>query len=151
MPDVATWMRRSTEMRNQTPQAQAMPRRLQSAPTRLPAIVPSGLRGTRSALPQRQAGGLVEIETKSRAGPRIVSVPAPLLNWLNEHQDHQNAERLVAADMWQHGDWTFAEPTGRPIDPRRDYQEWRNLLTAASVRPARLHDARHTAATMSWC
>jgi hypothetical protein len=42
----------------------------------------------------------------------------------------------------------FAQPTGRPVDPRADYQEWRDLLTAANVRPARLHDARHTAATM---
>jgi hypothetical protein len=42
----------------------------------------------------------------------------------------------------------FAQSTGKPIDPRRDYQEWRDLLTAAAVRPARLHDARHTAATM---
>lgn len=53
-----------------------------------------------------------------------------------------------AGDVWQDGGWIFAELTGRPIDPRRDYQEWRDLLIAAHVRPARLHDARHTAATM---
>lgn len=51
-------------------------------------------------------------------------------------------------EMWEEGDWMFAQPTGRPLDPRRDYQEWRDMLTASSVRPARLHDARHTAATM---
>lgn len=42
----------------------------------------------------------------------------------------------------------FAQPTGKPIDPRADYREWRELLDAAEVRAARLHDARHTAATM---
>jgi hypothetical protein len=46
------------------------------------------------------------------------------------------------------GGWMFAELNGKPVDPRRDYQEWRDLLNAAHVRPARLHDARHTAATM---
>ena len=40
------------------------------------------------------------------------------------------------------------EPTGRPIDPRADHDDWKALLTAASVRDARLHDARHTAATV---
>jgi hypothetical protein len=42
----------------------------------------------------------------------------------------------------------FTQPTGRPLDPRRDYQEWRDMLVAANVRKARLHDARHTAATI---
>ena len=41
----------------------------------------------------------------------------------------------------------------RPIDrqpdrPRADYKEWRTLVREANLRPARLHDARHTAATM---
>lgn len=41
----------------------------------------------------------------------------------------------------------FAQPTGKPIDPRADYGEWKALLADAGVREARLHDARHTAAT----
>ncbi|AIJ26597.1 integrase [Amycolatopsis methanolica 239] len=41
----------------------------------------------------------------------------------------------------------FAQPTGRPADPRADYGEWKDVLKAAGVREARLHDARHTAAT----
>ena len=42
----------------------------------------------------------------------------------------------------------FAQPNGRPIDPKADHQAWKDLLGAAGVREARLHDARHTAATM---
>lgn len=41
----------------------------------------------------------------------------------------------------------FAQPNGKPIDPRRDHNEWKALLKEAEVREARLHDARHTAAT----
>jgi integrase len=41
----------------------------------------------------------------------------------------------------------FAQPNGKPIDPRRDLYEWKALLMEAGVREARLHDARHTAAT----
>jgi integrase len=35
----------------------------------------------------------------------------------------------------------------RGSDPRADYGEWKAVLKAAGVREARLHDARHTAAT----
>ena len=41
----------------------------------------------------------------------------------------------------------FAQPTGKPVDPRRDQYEWKALLEEAGVGEARLHDARHTAAT----
>ncbi len=40
------------------------------------------------------------------------------------------------------------QPNGRPIDPRGDHRAWRQLLKIADARPARLHDARHTAATL---
>lgn len=42
----------------------------------------------------------------------------------------------------------FTGPTERPIDPRVDNREWAELLKEAAVREARLHDARHTAATV---
>src|SRR5262245_36112921 len=41
----------------------------------------------------------------------------------------------------------FAPPSGKPIDPRRDITECKALLREADLRDARLHDARHTAAT----
>ena len=41
----------------------------------------------------------------------------------------------------------FAQPNSKPIDPRRDQYDWKALLEEAGVREARLHDARHTAAT----
>jgi len=42
----------------------------------------------------------------------------------------------------------FYEPSGRPIDPRDHSVHWVKFLEGAGVRPARLHDARHTAATL---
>ena len=36
----------------------------------------------------------------------------------------------------------------RPIDARRDWLDWKALLKVAEVRDARVHDARHTAATL---
>ncbi|MFI7434031.1 tyrosine-type recombinase/integrase [Micromonospora haikouensis] len=42
----------------------------------------------------------------------------------------------------------FTQPNGRPIDPRADHDVWKALMKKANVRDARLHDARHTTATM---
>src|SRR3712207_5678508 len=46
------------------------------------------------------------------------------------------------------GGYVFCQPNGRPIDARRDWLDWKALLKAADVRDARVHDARHTAATL---
>jgi hypothetical protein len=42
----------------------------------------------------------------------------------------------------------FTHENGAAIDPKLDYLAWKALLTEAGVRDARLHDARHTAATV---
>jgi integrase len=88
------------------------------------------------------------VEVKSRAGKRTIGIPKPLLEALREHKKTQDIEREFAGTEWREGGWVFAQPTGRPIDPRADHDEWKSLLAEAKVRDARLHDARHTAATM---
>ncbi|MFI2370006.1 tyrosine-type recombinase/integrase [Streptomyces sp. NPDC018833] len=42
----------------------------------------------------------------------------------------------------------FASPTGGPLSPNTDYHVRKRLLRDAGVRDGRLHDARHTAATV---
>lgn len=113
-----------------------------------PSPCPADCTGHARHCPQRWGGGLAEVETKSQAGRRVVSVPKPLLAWLERHREQQDADRQDAGTLWHGEDWMFTQPTGRPVDPRADYREWRHLLSTANVRPARLHDARHTAATM---
>lgn len=86
--------------------------------------------------------------TKSRAGRRYVGLPTPLVQVLRAHRATQNQERLRAGSMWTEGDWVFATETGQPINPRTDWARWKELLVAAELRDSRLHDARHTAATV---
>ena len=75
-------------------------------------------------------------------------LPDPLVAQLKEHRAQQNRERLAAGTMWHDGNYVFATPAGKPIDPRNDHRAWQQLLRDAGVRRARLHDARHTAATL---
>ena len=86
-------------------------------------------------------------DVKSKAGRRTVAIPGPLVDLLLAHRDIQEQERRTAGSMWEDNGFVFAQPNGRPVDPKADYQAWKDLLTEAGVREARLHDARHTAAT----
>ena len=97
--------------------------------------------------PQRQGGGLVLDDVKSKAGRRTVAIPGPLADLLLAHRDVQEQERGAAGSLWEDHGFVFAQPNGRPVDPKADYQAWKDLLEEAGVREARLHDARHTAAT----
>jgi integrase len=76
-------------------------------------------------------------------------LPDPLADELREHQRGSASRRLAAQPGAEHAtDLVFTASTGGLIDPRRDNQEWNDLLAAAGVRRVRLHDARHTAATL---
>ena len=50
--------------------------------------------------------------------------------------------------MCEDHDLVFARPAGRPIDRHSDWDAWKALLKRAEVRDVRLHDGRHTAATL---
>jgi integrase len=86
--------------------------------------------------------------TKSDAGRRVVGLPSALAELLREHQIRQDHDRTAAGHLWREGDWVFASPTGQTLNPNSDYHRWKALLRAAGVRDGRLHDARHTAATV---
>ncbi|MFB7821710.1 tyrosine-type recombinase/integrase [Streptomyces hydrogenans] len=85
---------------------------------------------------------------KSRAGQRPIGVPDELLQLLRRHKEDQARERARARDLWTEKGYVFTSPTGEPLNPNTDYHKWKELLKAAGVRDARLHDARHTAATV---
>ncbi len=75
---------------------------------------------------------------KTKAGTRIVPVPAPLWAMLQQHPHGEvNPHDLV----WHHAD-------GRPIHPRDDYDNWQAALKTAGLPPAPRHVARHTTATL---
>lgn len=70
------------------------------------------------------------------------------MDLLRTHKVRQEAERAAAGDKWTDEGWLFATETGRGTSPRTDYDDWKELLSDAKVRDGRLHDARHTAATV---
>ena len=83
------------------------------------------------------------------------SVPSParklgtaLVELLASHREEQDRERSIAGSLWVETDRVFTNELGEAIKPNSDYHAWKALLKRAGVRDARLHDARHTAATV---
>jgi integrase len=87
-------------------------------------------------------------DTKSKAGKRTVGLPAPLVLELERHRTEQASEQEKARDLWNDEGWIFADELGQKLNSRTDQFHWKRLLGEAGVRDARLHDARHTAATV---
>ncbi|MFG3295658.1 tyrosine-type recombinase/integrase [Streptomyces sp. NPDC048179] len=87
-------------------------------------------------------------DTKTRAGKRPIGMPEELFKLLRRHKEEQDRERTLARDLWVEKGYVFTSPTGEPLNPNTDFHRWKDLLKAANVRDGRLHDARHTAATV---
>jgi integrase len=94
--------------------------------------------------------GLVFEEPKTSKSRRVVVMPAQLLAELKAHKIAQDTERAEteAAGLWTEHDLVFPNELGGPMDDRNDYRTWVALLRRAKVRRVRLHDGRHTAATL---
>lgn len=109
--------------------------------------------------PDRRGGGLLLEPPKSKSSCRLITLPERLVDELRAQRQAQLEERVAAGPLWvgsgltypdtgEPVDLVFTQPNGRPVDSRRDWDAWKDLLAAAGVRGVRVHDARHTAATL---
>lgn len=102
----------------------------------------------RQSLQRLKGRGLVVGGLKSEAGRRDIALPDELVRQLRAHKAEQNRRRLDAGDQWEDRGLVFCQWNGRPVDHSRDWKMWRSLLREAGVPHRRLHDARHSAATI---
>ena len=109
---------------------------------------PPGCTRHARSCPQRTGGGLHLTELKSDKSKRTIAFPPQLVTALKAHRAAQLHERMTAGPAWHDGGFVWCQPNGRPIGNHADWDEWRMLLKAAGIRPVRVHDARHTAATL---
>lgn len=91
------------------------------------------------------AGNLVLMRPKTKGSTRTVALIEPLRQGLIRRHDAYLAER---ANYTTDHDLVFCEPDGSPLDPKRDYQDWCDLLERVGLDHVTGHEARHTTATL---
>ena len=109
---------------------------------------PPGCTGHARTCPKRRGGGVQLAELKSDKSRRMIALPAPLVSAMRAHRAEQLKERMIAGSGWADGDYVWCQANGRPIGAHADWDEWKAMLKEAGIRDARVHDARHTAATL---
>jgi integrase len=85
---------------------------------------------------------------KSRAGERVVSLDAETVAVLRTWRVQVAAEQLAAGAAWEDSGRVFVDGLGVPPHPESVTRWWGEACARAGVRRIRLHDARHTAATL---
>jgi integrase len=86
---------------------------------------------------------------KTAAGRRTVALDPFTVTALREHRQRQLAERLLmGAGFTDHG-LVFCRPDGAPLHPERFSRTFSEQAAKAGLPPIRLHDLRHTWATLA--
>ena len=109
---------------------------------------PRGRLQVRRALRLQPGGELALVKTKTLRSNRTLPMPGPLASALQAHRASQSNARTVAADLWHDGDLVFTTAIGTPVHPRNDYRAFQRIIKNAGLRRIRLHDLRHTAASV---
>jgi integrase len=85
--------------------------------------------------------------TKTAAGSRSVRLTADTLTALKAHKKRQAEQQLAAAD-WRDHDLIVCTSLGTPVNPGNVSRSFSAILKRAGLRRIRVHDLRHTHATL---
>lgn len=86
---------------------------------------------------------------KTKAGARIVALDGGTVATLSAWRKRIAEERLAAGPAWRDHGLVFVDELGGPPHPETMTRWWNEAVARAGVRRIRLHDARHSAATMA--
>jgi integrase len=93
-------------------------------------------------------GRYVFTQPKSAKSRRAIDLSPSSVLTLAEHKERQEGIRTMLGIPLTQDDLVFSTPEGNPLRPDTVTRAWRMLAVKAGVKPIRLHDARHTHATL---
>jgi integrase len=102
----------------------------------------------RRALQRQRGQGLVLVEPKTAKSRRTVYFPEGTTDTLREHRWRQLEARLQLGPAWQDADRIFCQADGSALDPSQVSDKLHRALKKAGLPQVRVHDLRHTAATL---
>jgi len=86
---------------------------------------------------------------KTDSGERVVSLDKETVAVLTTWREHQDAERRDADSAWQDSGLIFTRVDGTALHPDVVTDTFHRIRKAAGLPPIRLHDLRHTAASLA--
>jgi integrase len=90
--------------------------------------------------------GMIFGPPKSARSKRDIPIPAVIAEVLREHFSRQEVERQVP--YWQDTGLVFTSSIGTAVEPRNLARVLDSLIVQAGVRRIRMHDLRHTCASL---
>ena len=98
---------------------------------------------------QRISGiGLIDTSPKTARSRRLLSLSPRTVGALRRTRALQLEQRMAVGPAWEQTDYVFTGPEGRPIDPDAVSKEFARASRAAGLKGVRLHDLRHTHASL---
>ncbi|MGO9258910.1 MAG: tyrosine-type recombinase/integrase [Bryobacteraceae bacterium] len=101
----------------------------------------------RIKMPGEEKGQLLLKEPK-RSSRRTVNLPPVIVSLLATWKSRQEQEQLLAGSRWRDDGFVFTTSIGTPLEPRNIERAFSEIITAAGLPRVRVHDLRHTAATL---
>ena len=92
--------------------------------------------------------GLVSSEPKTKRSRRLVSLPPDALALLTGLKVKQREDREAVGLGWSESDYVFSHSDGRPFHPDTVTHSFAEIIKRSGLPHLRLHDLRHTHATM---
>jgi integrase len=96
----------------------------------------------------RFEGRFEETSPKTEGGKRMIILPDIVLRALKGHQARQQEDRVKAGEKWQEQGLVFCNTRGGYVNPDILLAQFHRLLEKAGLPRMRLHDLRHSAATI---
>jgi integrase len=87
-------------------------------------------------------------EVKTETSRRTIKLPRFCVTALRAHRARQLRDRAKAGESWQNTGLVFTTGVGTPHDPRNVDRHFKQTLKAAGLPEIRLHDLRHSAASL---
>jgi integrase len=85
---------------------------------------------------------------KTRNSARTIPYPSAVAHALERQRSRQATWRLRAGESWQGSDLIFSNQLGGALWPSNVGQQWNRFLKSIGMRHLRLHDLRHSTATL---
>lgn len=92
--------------------------------------------------------GYIVGDPKSKTSRRTIQLPWFVVNSLLRHRERQQEHMRKVGDRWEDNDLVFANWYGRYLAPGHTNMRFHKLLEQAGLPRIRIHDLRHSAASL---